>query len=122
MAKRILYFTKGKEVDLTESGEIAEIIPFTQPQYELVVMNGAENNEYGYGPIPGDYAAGQNIPTEFSGLTEFDPKDPPEPAEPLLPGTHAIIKDSDTFAVTGDADGTLTVTIADGVPTFTIAT
>lgn len=70
MAQKVLYFLAGS---VATSGELAEISRLN-PQYEVKVLNGLANAQYGATRlIPCDLVAG-TIPTEYNALTVLNPQ------------------------------------------------
>lgn len=106
--QRILYFTAGIAPTSPELAEIASLNATAAKPYEVIVMNGAAGGggaDYGAArPIPGDFAAG-TVPSEFSGLTVFDPANPPV----VLPVTKAVVANGGNVTVKNSA-GTVTKT------------
>lgn len=115
--KKVVYFTAGINATSGELADIAKLNAAAEPQYEVLVANGAANAEYGETDriIPSDYVAG-TIPSVYSEVEEIDPDAIPNQA---LTATQAIVSDAEalTVPVTGTYTTTATVSVADGVVT-----
>lgn len=117
--KKVIYFTAGINATAGELADIAKLNTAAEPQYEVIVANGAANAKYGETNrlIPSDFVAG-TIPDIYSEIDEIDPDNIPNQA---LTDTQAIVNDGDTLAVTtgGEPAGTVTFAVVDGVLTGT---
>lgn len=117
--KKVIYFTAGINATAGELADIAKLNAAAEPQYEVIVANGAANAKYGETNrlIPSDFVAG-TIPGIYDEIDEIDPDNIPNQA---LADTQTIVNDGDTLAVTtgGDPAGTVTFAVVDGVLTGT---
>ncbi len=117
--KKVIYFTAGINATAGELADIAKLNAAAEPQYEVIVANGAANAKYGETNrlIPSDFVAG-TIPGIYDEIDEIDPDNIPNQA---LTDTQTIVNDGDTLAVTtgGDPAGTVTFAVVDGVLTGT---
>jgi len=119
--KKVVYFTAGITAGITATAgelvDIAKLNAAAEPQYEVLVANGAANAEYGETDriIPSDYVAG-SAPAEYSAVDVIDPDAIPNQA---LTETQAIVSDAEalTVPVTGTYTTTATVSVANGVVT-----
>lgn len=114
MAQKVLYFTAGANPTAGELAHIAALNGVSVPQYETVVINGAEidGDEYGTDRlIPCDFVAG-TIPEAYNAIDEINPDAIPNLA---LTATQAIVADEQVLDL--DNGGTATLTIVDGVIT-----
>lgn len=111
--KKVVYFTAGVVATSGELADIAKLNAAAEPQYQVLVANGAADSKYGETDriIPSDFAAG-TIPDEYSEVDEIDPDAIPNQA---LLATQAIVEDAQVLNVTGG--GTVALTIEDGVIT-----
>lgn len=72
--QKIGFFTAGKVATPEELAEIAQIREDIAPKYDLVVMNGTANPNYGEGrPLPVDLVAG-TVPGVYSEVPEYVPE------------------------------------------------
>ncbi|AEX56097.1 hypothetical protein KL1_00013 [Burkholderia phage vB_BceS_KL1] len=117
--KKVIYFTAGINATSGELADIAKLNAAAEPQYEVIVANGAANAKYGETNrlIPSDFVAG-TIPGIYGEIDEIDPDNIPNQA---LTDTQTIVNDGDTLEVTtgGDPAGTVTFAVVDGVLTGT---
>lgn len=117
--KKVIYFTAGINATAGELADIAKLNAAAEPQYEVIVANGAANAKYGETNrlIPSDFVAG-TIPGIYDEIDEIDPDNIPNQA---LTDTQTIVNDGDTLAVTtgGEPAGTVTFAVVDGVLTGT---
>ncbi|AIW01677.1 virion structural protein [Pseudomonas phage vB_PaeS_C1] len=115
--KKVVYFTAGINATAGELADIAKLNAAAEPQYEVLVANGAANAEYGETDriIPSDYVAG-TAPSAYSEVDVIDPDAIPNQA---LTATQAIVNDAEalTVPVTGTYTTTATVSVANGVVT-----
>ena len=115
--KKVVYFTAGINATAGELADIAKLKAAAEPQYEVLVANGAANAEYGETDriIPSDYVAG-TVPSVYSEVDVIDPDAIPNQA---LTATQAIVNDAEalTVPVTGTYTTTATVSVANGVVT-----
>lgn len=111
--KKVVYFTAGINATAGELADIAKLNAAAEPQYEVLVANGAANAEYGETDriIPSDYVAG-TVPSVYSEVDVIDPDAIPNQA---LTATQAIVEDAQVLDV--DGGGTVTLTIEGGVIT-----
>ena len=111
--KKVVYFTAGINATAGELADIAKLNAAAEPQYEVLVANGAANAEYGETDriIPSDYVAG-TVPSVYSEVDVIDPDAIPNQA---LTATQAIVNDAQVLDV--DGGGTVTLTIEGGVIT-----
>lgn len=124
--KKVVYFTAGINATAGELADIAKLNAAAEPQYEVLVANGAANAEYGETDriIPADFIAGtipdvyrvDGDPLEDPVYPEIDPDAIPNQA---LTATQAIVNDAEalTVPVTGTYTTTATVSVANGVVT-----
>ncbi len=124
--KKVVYFTAGINATSGELADIAKLNAAAEPQYEVLVANGAANAEYGETDriIPADFVAGtipdvyrvDGDPLEDPVYPEIDPDAIPNQA---LTATQAIVNDAEalTVPVTGTYTTTATVSVANGVVT-----
>ena len=124
--KKVVYFTAGINATAGELADIAKLNAAAEPQYEVLVANGAANAEYGETDriIPADFIAGtipdvyrvDGDPLEDPVYPEIDPDAIPNQA---LTPTQAIVNDAEalTVPVTGTYTTTATVSVANGVVT-----
>lgn len=124
--KKVVYFTAGINATSGELADIAKLNAAAEPQYEVLVANGAANAEYGETDriIPADFVAGtipdvyhvDGDPLEDTIYPEIDPDAIPNQA---LTATQAIVNDAEalTVPVTGSYTTTATVSVANGVVT-----
>lgn len=124
--KKVVYFTAGINATSGELADIAKLNAAAEPQYEVLVVNGAANAEYGETDriIPADFIAGtipdvyrvDGDPLEDPVYPEIDPDAIPNQA---LTATQAIVNDAEalTVPVTGTYTTTATVSVANGVVT-----
>ena len=124
--KKVVYFTAGINATAGELADIAKLNAAAEPQYEVLVANGAANAEYGETDriIPADFVAGtipdvyrvDGDPLEDPVYPEIDPDAIPNQA---LTETQAIVNDAEalTVPVTGTYTTTATVSVANGVVT-----
>lgn len=124
--KKVVYFTAGINATAGELADIAKLNAAAEPQYEVLVANGAANAEYGESDriIPADFVAGtipdvyrvDGDPLEDPVYPEIDPDAIPNQA---LTATQAIVNDAEalTVPVTGTYTTTATVSVANGVVT-----
>lgn len=72
--KKVVYFTAGINATAGELADIAKLNAAAEPQYEVLVANGAANAEYGETDriIPSDYVAG-TVPSVYSEVDVIDP-------------------------------------------------
>ncbi len=124
--KKVVYFTAGINATAGELADIAKLNAAAEPQYEVLVANGAANAEYGETDriIPADFVAGtipdvyrvDGDPLEDPVYPEIDPDAIPNQA---LTATQAIVNDAEalTVPVTGTYTTTATVSVANGVVT-----
>lgn len=124
--KKVVYFTAGINATSGELADIAKLNAAAEPQYEVSVVNGAANAEYGETDriIPADFVAGtipdvyhvDGDPLEDTVYPEIDPDAIPNQA---LTATQAIVNDAEalTVPVTGTYTTTATVSVANGVVT-----
>lgn len=124
--KKVVYFTAGINATAGELADIAKLNAAAEPQYEVLVANGAANAEYGETDriIPADFVAGtipdvyrvDGDPLEDPVYPEIDPDAIPNQA---LTPTQAIVNDAEalTVPVTGTYTTTATVSVANGVVT-----
>ncbi len=120
--KKVVYFTAGINATAGELADIAKLNAAAEPQYEVLVANGAANAEYGETDriIPADFVAGtipdvyrvDGDPLEDPVYPEIDPDAIPNQA---LTATQAIVNDAQVLDV--DGGGTVTLTIEGGVIT-----
>ena len=119
--QRITYFTAGPKATAGEIADIALLNAQVGSPFEVLVVNGAQSSEYGYGVRETDYVAG-TVPAPYDNTDSgegpvylvFDPDDPPNPT---LPDDRAVVANGDTLtAVDG---GTIAVAVAAGVATYT---
>lgn len=117
--KKVIYFTAGINATAGELADIAKLNAAAEPQYEVIVANGAANAKYGETNrlIPSDFVAG-SIPGIYGEIDEIDPDNIPNQA---LTDAQTIVNDGDTLAVTtgGEPAGTVTFAVVDGVLTGT---
>lgn len=117
--KKVIYFTAGINATAGELADIAKLNAAAEPQYEVIVANGAANAKYGETNrlIPSDFVAG-SIPGIYGEIDEIDPDNIPNQA---LTDVQTIVNDGDTLAVTtgGEPAGTVTFAVVDGVLTGT---
>ncbi|AZF90018.1 virion structural protein [Pseudomonas phage vB_PaeS_SCUT-S3] len=124
--KKVVYFTAGINATAGELADIAKLNAAAEPQYEVLVANGAANAEYGETDriIPADFIAGtipdvyrvDGDPLEDPVYPEIDPDAIPNQA---LTATQVIVNDAEalTVPVTGTYTTTATVSVANGVVT-----
>lgn len=91
--QRILYFTAGTTATTLELADIDKLNAAAAPDFEIIVLNGAANSEYGEPDrlIPCDFVAG-TIPTIYSAIEEADPD--ALPGQPLVNGESVIVRNS----------------------------
>jgi|ERR1044072_1315339 hypothetical protein len=123
--KKILYFTAGILPTSPELAEIAKFNAVTDPQYELIVMNGSANAKYGEPNrlVPGDFVAG-TVPVIYESLNEDDERVYPEINPDSIPNqaltatqaivTHNVVM---TLPVTGTYTTGIKATVVNGVIT-----
>lgn len=113
--KRIGFFTAGMLATTQEKALIATLNSQAAQPYEVIVMNGQSNPNYGYGKLVCDYVAG-TPPAAYAGVPTYDPTNPPNPP---LPSNKAIVQNAQelTVPVTGTYVTKATVTVVDGVVT-----
>lgn len=119
--KKVVYFTAGINATSGELADIAKLNAAAEPQYEVLVANGAANAEYGETDriIPANFVAGtipdvyrvDGDPLEDPVYPEIDPDAIPNQA---LTATQAIVNDAEalTVPVTGTYTTTATVSVA----------
>lgn len=100
MAKRILFFTAGITLTSGELAAIAKLNTAADKPYEVTVMNGAADTEYGETNrlVPCDFVAG-TVPTIYNAKTVVNPD-----AIPVqnLPNTQAVVTNAQKITgVTG---------------------
>jgi len=64
MAQRITFFTAGRVATVDELAEIEAIKTAIEPAFVMVVRNGEASPNYGAGPEPTDYVAG-DVPAAY---------------------------------------------------------
>lgn len=115
--KKVIFFTAGMTATAGELAAIAKLNTAAEAQYQVTVMNGAANAEYGETDriAPCDYVAG-TVPTLYNAKTVVDPD-----AIPVqnLPATQAVVSDTQALVVpvTGVYATTATVTVVAGAVT-----
>jgi len=110
--KKVVYFTAGINATSGELADIAKLNAAAEARYEVLVVNGAANAEYGETDriIPSDYVAG-TVPSAYSEVDVIDPDSIPNQA---LTPTEAIVQAGTPIDITG---GTVTFTVEDNVIT-----
>ena len=123
--KKILYFTAGITATAPELAEIAKLNAVTEPQYQVIVMNGSANAKYGETDrlVPGDFVAG-TVPELYEVEDEDEERiypeiDPDNIPNQALTATQTIVNNAQelTVPVTGTYVTKATFTVAGGVIT-----
>lgn len=112
--QKVIYFTAGIKATAGEITDIGLLNTAALPRYEVQVLNGAANPNYGYGKEEADLVAG-TIPVAYAAVTEIDPENLPSG----LPATQTIVSNTQqvTVPVTGVYATKATFTVAGGVIT-----
>lgn len=117
--ERVTYFTAGSVATAQELAEIAKINTASAKPFEVLVVNGSESSDYGYGERETDYVAGtvpEPYASEDPAYPVFDPDSPPTGDN--IPANQVVISDGDELTLESSA-GTVTVAISEGAATYT---
>lgn len=108
--QKVIYFTAGPVTTTDEKADIVKLNNIAQAPYQISVLNGSADFNFGAGPQEADLVAG-TIPDEYEDIPEIDPDNPPGP---VLPATDAIVSNGGTVVIKNSAgsvskNGTATV-------------